>query len=417
MSTKPDPSPVPGDSLAAKIRADLETLARELKEIEMLVGQVKAESARHEQKRAQAAERVAAPGPRAEGAELREAYAQLVTLTRRAVVMEGQAELLEAKRKSLVRHRAALEEVAVAATGQAILVAPVGEAPAGEAPVGEAPVGEAPAGETLMIEAPKGAADGAEPIPPTLSRVVLSAQEDLRREIARAMHDGPAQSLTNIVLQVQIVERLLDRDPSAARGELHLLVSMVQQTLDTTKSFIFDVRPMVLDDLGLVPTLRRAARDRGRRAHVPVDFDSLGQDRRLPMEIESAVFRILDEALGAYLALGPERMQIRLDWTDELDARVGAQRSPAYPTDEPLPAVPTDDVPDALKQMMQDRHDTRAATVTAAEVAAVIVLPAATRRDLGERASSIGATVEVLAGGGEVRLVVPLPEADGAVAS
>src|SRR4029079_10185475 len=100
-----------------------------------------------------------------------------------------------------------------------------------------------------------GAADSA-----PMSRIVLNAQEDLRREIARAMHDGPAQSLTNIVLQAQIVERLLGRDPEGALGELRLLVSMVQQTLDATKTFIFDVRPMVLDDLALVPTLRRAHR-------------------------------------------------------------------------------------------------------------------------------------------------------------
>ena len=97
------------------------------------------------------------------------------------------------------------------------------------------------------------AADGAEALPPSLSRVVLSAQEDMRRDIARAMHDGPAQSLTNIVLQAQIVDRLTERDPVRARAEVRLLVSMVQQTLDATKNFIFDVRPMVLDDLGLVP--------------------------------------------------------------------------------------------------------------------------------------------------------------------
>src|SRR3982074_2570136 len=124
--------------------------------------------------------------------------------------------------------------------------------------------------------------------------MVLSAQEDLRREIARAMHDGPAQSLTNIVLQAQIVDRLVSRDPEMARGEIRQLVAMVQSTLDATKSFIFDVRPMVLDDLGLVPTLRRAARERGRRAGVPVEFDSMGSDRRLPMDLESGLFRILD---------------------------------------------------------------------------------------------------------------------------
>ena len=135
--------------------------------------------------------------------------------------------------------------------------------------------------------------------------MILAAQEDLRRDIARAMHDGPAQSLTNIVLQAQIVERLIASDPAAARPETRELIAMVQSTLDATKSFIFDVRPMVLDDLGLVPTVRRSARDRGRRAGIPVDFDSMGTDRRLPMELESGVFRMLEESLAGYLAGSP----------------------------------------------------------------------------------------------------------------
>ena len=119
-------------------------------------------------------------------------------------------------------------------------------------------------------------AESAARLSPAVSRMILTAQEDLRRDIARAMHDGPAQSLTNIVLQAQIVERLIASDPAAARPETRELIAMVQSTLDATKSFIFDVRPMVLDDLGLVPTLRRSARDRGRRAGIPVDFDSMG---------------------------------------------------------------------------------------------------------------------------------------------
>jgi hypothetical protein len=229
------------------------------------------------------------------------------------------------------------------------------------------------------------------------------------------MHDGPAQSLTNIVLQAQIVERLMARDPDRAKDELRLLVGMVQQTLDATKNFIFDVRPMVLDDLGLVPTLRRAARDRGRRAHVPVEFESLGQDRRLAMDVESGVFRLLDEALAAYLALGPERMTLRLDWTDELEARLSAHRSVTLPAeDEPLPDVPSGkDVPDAIKQMIRDRHDARAAAVEAAKAAAIVALPAAARHDAAERAATIGATVEILADGSELRLVVPIGDAAG----
>jgi two-component system, NarL family, sensor histidine kinase DegS len=383
MTTPDEPKDAAGLALEAELQADLATLDRELAEIDMLVGQARAEATRHEQKRAQAAERVAGGvDKKADPREIAETFASLVLLTRRAVLMEAQVDLLDGKRRALARHRAAIADVLRRL-------------------------------ELLASDAAAPDHDVADDLPPalspSLSRVVLSAQEDLRRQIARAMHDGPAQSLTNIVLQAQIVERLLERDPAQTKGELRLLVHMVQQTLDATKSFIFDVRPMVLDDLGLVPTLRRATRDRGRRAHVQVEFESLGQDRRLPMDVESAIFRIMDETLAAYLSLAPERILMRLDWTDELEARVSAHRTPVASTAEPLPAMPTDDVPDAIRRMIQDRHDARAAAEAAAEAAAIVVLPAGTRRDIAARAGSIGAMVEVGAGGGEVRLVVPLP--------
>ncbi len=382
-----DLSPRPAGTLAEVLAATLAALDREHAEIEMLAGQVRSEAARHEQRRAAAAEKVAAATANPALPALKDvvdAFNLLVTLTRRAVLMEAQGELLEAKSKALARQRAALVSLGEVATG-----------------TGTAP----PAG-----------IPGEESLPPSLSRVVLSAQEDLRREIARSMHDGPAQSLTNIVLQAQIVERLMDRDPGSARGELRLLASMVEQTLDTTKTFIFDVRPMVLDDLGLVPTLRRAARDRGRRAHVMVEFESHGQDRRLSMELESAVFRMLDEVLVAYLAQSPERMAITLDWSSELMAGVTASRTPSYPPGDNLPPAPGADVPDTMRRMIQDRHDAHAAAIAAAEAAAMIALPATIRRDVAERAASVGAALEIR-DTGEVRITVPLAEADAAGAS
>ena len=276
MTTSADPPPASSTQLAAVLGADVAGLDRELVEIDMLVGQAKAEAVRHEQKRAQLAEKLSSP----ESGEGADAWAQLVTLTRRSVLMEAQVDVLEGKRRALARHRDAIASLGGRARRDA--------------------------GEQGL--SPEDAAAGADAASASLSRVVMSAQEDLRRDIARAMHDGPAQSLTNIVLQAAIVERLMDREPDSAKGELRLLVAMVQQTLDATKNFIFDVRPMVLDDLGVVPTLRRMARDRGRRAKIPVEFDSLGQDRRLPMDMESTVFRILDEALAAYLGLIPDRV-------------------------------------------------------------------------------------------------------------
>ena len=78
---------------------------------------------------------------------------------------------------------------------------------------------------------------------------------------------------------------------------------MVHQALEATKSFIFDVRPMVLDDLGLVPTLRRSASELSRRSGVAVRFESVGTDRRLPTEVESGLFRMVDDAVAAYVRL------------------------------------------------------------------------------------------------------------------
>jgi two-component system sensor histidine kinase DegS len=380
MSNPVDQPPASAAELAARLVGDLTVIDRELTEIEMLVGQTKAEAVRHEQKRGLLAERLASTDSKQAPKELVEGWTQLITQTRRAAVMEAQVDVLEGKRRALARHREAV--AAIAASLEALS-----------------------AGGT----APAPADDGEGNAKPSLSRVVLNAQEDLRRDIARAMHDGPAQSLTNIVLQAAIVERLMGRDPESAKGELRLLVSMVQQTLDATKNFIFDVRPMVLDDLGVMPTLRRMARDRGRRARIPVEFDSLGHDRRLPMEMESTIFRILDETLAAFLAMSPDRVRLRLDWTEELEARLMAERTPVLPDDEPLPDVPTGDVPDAIKQMIQDRHDARKAAITAARAAAVLELPASTRRDVSDRATSIGGRIEMLAGGGELRLLVPLP--------
>src|SRR4029078_1388354 len=105
-------------------------------------------------------------------------------------------------------------------------------------------------------------------------------------------------------------ERLVARDPAMAQGEVRQLVAMVQQTLDATKSFIFEVPPMALDELGLVPPLRRSAGERGQRAGVAVEFESMGTDRRLPMELESGLFRIFHEALTADLGAVPHRVAL-----------------------------------------------------------------------------------------------------------
>ena len=219
------------------------------------------------------------------------------------------------------------------------------------------------------------------------------------------MHDGPAQSLTNIALQAQIVQRLVARDTDRAVVEVAQLVAMVQQTLEATKTFIFDVRPMVLDDLGIVPTLRRTARDRGRAARIPVEFDSVGADRRLGADLESALFRIVDDAITGYLTTRPARVAVRFDWTDHgLHGEVRGIRNEetvlALQAGDAASAAAVDlrgaqlgeDLPPALAAMIQEQRDDASAAAVAARdaMARAGALPADTWRGIVQRARGLG---------------------------
>ncbi len=409
QASSPPGSPA---ELAERVDRDVASLDTELAEIELLVQQASAEGERHEARRAALANKIATHRPTESSApmELADQNAQLVGLTRRAVVMESQVDVLNGKAKVLKRYRDGLAAVAE----ELRVMTDPGTVPllATSSPDGP---GE---GEGAGIDMTR--------VSPAVSRMILAAQEDLRRDIARAMHDGPAQSLTNIVLQAQIVERLIASDPAAARPETRELIAMVQSTLDATKSFIFDVRPMVLDDLGLVPTIRRSARDRGRRAGIPVDFDSMGSDRRLPMELESGLFRMLEESLAGFLAGGPDRVVLRLDWSPtSLEALVRSVRE----TEDP-PAVdveaeaaetgrggrlrgrakPEPELPAALAAMIDERRDEQAAA-RAADIAP-IALPAKSWRDIQARATTLGAKAELSDDGSQVRINADLPPAD-----
>jgi crotonobetainyl-CoA:carnitine CoA-transferase CaiB-like acyl-CoA transferase len=139
-----------------------------------------------------------------------------------------------------------------------------------------------------------------------------------------------------------------------------------------------------------------------------VEFESLGMDRRLPVELESGLFRILDEALAGYLAARPERVSLRIDWGDELTAELLAGRTPV---DLPAPDLPAagGSLPPALAAMVEDRRAGHAAAVEAARYAAVVQLPAHVWRDLSARAASLGITAELLDEGERLRLIAPLP--------
>ena len=126
---------------------------------------------------------------------------------------------------------------------------------------------------------------------------VIQAQEDERLYVSRQIHDGPAQTMTNLVLRAEICERLLDVDPVRAKSELVGLKNVVNTTLQDTRRFIFDLRPMILDDLGLEPTLRRYVQQFTDKFKIEVGVTINGMNGRLPNQLEVAIFRIVQEAL------------------------------------------------------------------------------------------------------------------------
>lgn len=127
---------------------------------------------------------------------------------------------------------------------------------------------------------------------------VIKAQEEERRRVARDIHDGPAQTLASVVLRAEICEKLLDHDVEQVRQELRNLKDLVRASLQDIRKIIYDLRPMTLDDLGLVPTLRRFIEEFNKHSATMVEFAVFGFERRLPAHMEVGIFRIIQEALN-----------------------------------------------------------------------------------------------------------------------
>jgi two-component system sensor histidine kinase DegS len=152
-----------------------------------------------------------------------------------------------------------------------------------------------------------------------LLQAVVDTQEEERKRIARQVHDGPAQAMANVVLQSEISERLFDVDAQRSRGELASLRQMVNKTLQELRGFIFELRPMILDDLGLVPTLRRYVQTLVDKHAVRIDFSSTGRDRRLPSDDEVAIFRLIQDSLVERIQKAQARdLVLGMTWKEDV---------------------------------------------------------------------------------------------------
>ena len=127
---------------------------------------------------------------------------------------------------------------------------------------------------------------------------IIQAQEEERRKISRQMHDGPAQVLTNFILQTEIAARLFDTDVELAREELENLKKAANVSFVKIRDFIFELRPMMLDDLGLVPTVKRYGEAFKEKTGLDVIVVNTGVERRLESHLEVMLFRAIQTLLG-----------------------------------------------------------------------------------------------------------------------
>lgn len=127
---------------------------------------------------------------------------------------------------------------------------------------------------------------------------VVQVEESARQSLVRKMHDGPASSLSNFILQAEICQRFFDKNPDRARAELNALKATAATAFETVKDFIFELRPMMLDDLGVVPTLRRYVETLQEKEGPQLSITVTGMERRLEGHIEITVFRAVQELLN-----------------------------------------------------------------------------------------------------------------------
>ena len=248
-------------------QAELEETQRALREVTLMIEQSQGELAKITQRNAAITshlQQLQKQGTTVE--DLKMSYDSALDVQQRLFVMRGQLEKLQNDTVHLEKYKAVLEKI-------------VSGGGSGDSTNSSAPASNAKS-QMAGIE------------------MIVNAQESERQRLSRQMHDGPAQALSNFILQTEIAMRLLDVDPAQARDELGNLKTAAMGTFQKVRSFIFELRPMMLDDLGLIPTLRKYADAFKEQAGLEVGVTVTGTERRLEPYLEVMIFRAVQELLG-----------------------------------------------------------------------------------------------------------------------
>lgn len=125
---------------------------------------------------------------------------------------------------------------------------------------------------------------------------ITAAQEEERMRLARELHDDTIQAVIALKQRVELAQRLVG--DSGSRSTLSELGALAEQTIENLRRLTHALRPIYLEDLGLVPALQMLAREAGQSKGLEIQFRQAGRPRRLSPDAELALYRIAQEALN-----------------------------------------------------------------------------------------------------------------------
>lgn len=128
---------------------------------------------------------------------------------------------------------------------------------------------------------------------------ILETQELERKRIARDLHDSTVQNLTNLVHKTEFCSKMIERDTIQVKLELMTMLENIRHTIDDMRKIIYDLRPMSIDDLGLIPTVQKLVEDNKKvypNVNVKISIKSEVDEMDLSSVVSLTIFRIIQEA-------------------------------------------------------------------------------------------------------------------------
>lgn len=146
---------------------------------------------------------------------------------------------------------------------------------------------------------------------------IIAAQEKERKRLSREIHDGPAQMMANVLMRSDIIERTYrEKGIEAAIQEIAELKTTVRDALSEVRRIIYDLRPMALDDLGIVPTLKKyLSTIMDYNKGLDIHFQSYSNEKRLPSDYEVSIFRLVQESVNNAIKHGnASEIWVKIEW-------------------------------------------------------------------------------------------------------